>query len=83
MKTFFFNRLTLSFKTVVWERSRREKTTGDFLKYFNQNLPGKLGQQSTTYLFGLFRDYGLNFISFRNKTFFVFQDRKLTNVDSQ
>jgi hypothetical protein len=26
---------------------------------------------------GLFRDYGLNYIFFRNKTFFVFQDRKL------
>ena len=26
---------------------------------------------------GIFRDYGLKYIFFRNKTFFVFQDRKL------
>ena len=44
-----------------------------------QNLPGKLGQQSAIYWnsLGLCRDYGLNYIFFRNKTFFVFQDRKL------
>ena len=43
-----------------------------------QNLPGKLGQQSAIYWnsLGLCRDYSLNYIFFRNKTF-VFQDRKL------
>ena len=33
-EAFFFNRLTLSFKTMVLERSRKEKTKEDFLKYF-------------------------------------------------
>ena len=44
-----------------------------------QNLPGKLGQQSSICWnsLGLFRDYGLNYILFRNNFFFVFQDRKL------
>ena len=44
-----------------------------------QNLTGKLGQQSAICWnsIGLFRDYGLNSIIFRNKTFFVFQDRML------
>ena len=44
-----------------------------------QNLHWKLGQQSAICWnsLGLFRDYSLNHIFFRNKTFFVFQDKKL------
>ena len=44
-----------------------------------QNLHWKLGQQSAIYwnFLGLFRDYGLNHIFFRNKTFLFFQHRKL------
>ena len=40
-----------------------------------QNLPGKLGQQSTICWdsLGLFRDYGLNGLFFRNKTFLFFK----------
>ena len=40
----------------------------------NQNTPGKLGHQSAISWnsLGLFRDYGMNYISFRNKTFFYF-----------
>ena len=43
-----------------------------------QNLPGKLEQQSAICWnsLGLYRDYGLNNIFFRDKNF-VFQDRKL------
>ena len=41
----------------------------------NQNLPGKLGQQNAICWnsLGLFRDYGLNFFFFRNKTFLFFK----------
>ena len=44
-----------------------------------QNFPGKLRQQSAIYWNspGLFRDYGLNYIFFRNKTLFVRQNKKL------
>ena len=41
------------------DQQTRETTNGAL----NQNLPGKLGQQSAIYWnsLGLFRDYGLNF----------------------
>ena len=40
-----------------------------------QNLPGKLGQQSSICWnsLGLFRDYGLNYILFRDKTYLFFK----------
>ena len=45
----------------------------------SQNLPGKLGQQSAIYWnsLGLCRDYGLNYIFFRNKTFLFNKIKKL------
>ena len=45
----------------------------------SQKLYWKLGQHSAICWnsLGLFRDSGLNYNFFRNKTFFVFQDRKL------
>ena len=46
-----------------------------FLRPLQQNLPGKLGQQSTICWnsLGLSRDYGLNYIFFGNKTVLFFK----------
>ena len=46
-----------------------------FVGSLHQNLPGKLGQPSAICWnsLGLFRDYGLNYIFFRNKTFLFFK----------
>ena len=59
-------------------RAQKEKR---FLDWWNswpkQNLHWKLGQQSANAIWwnslGLFRDFGLNYIFFRNKTFLFFK----------
>ena len=61
----------------VWNCS---SCTSEIAGDIKQNLHWKLGQQTPsagTLLAYLFRDNSLNYIIFRNKTFFVFQDRNL------